>query len=134
VGVRAGDDGGVALDRVVGGDFEGLVNLQLDGLAVDELTSADLGSLGVKHESDLLVGALSEGLVEGFNLVSVGDVITVGEVEASDVHTGVDHLDELLNLVAGWAEGANNLGAAEVGVDGLEDVLELDVLGVGGYF
>lgn len=67
-------------------------------------------------------------------MLAVGDVVAVGEVEAGDVHTGINHLHELLNLVAGWAEGTDDLGAAEVGVDGLEDVLELDVLGVGGYF
>ena len=56
------------------------------------------------------------------------------EVEASNVHAGVNHLDELLDLVAGGSESAVDLGAAELGVDGFEDVVELDVLGVSGDF
>ena len=56
------------------------------------------------------------------------------EVEASDVHAGVNHLDKLLDLVAGGYESAVDLGAAELGVDGFEDIVELDVLGVSGHF
>lgn len=132
--VRAGDDGVVTLDCVISGNFHGLVLLELNVLAVNEHTGTDLGSLSVEHKGDVLIGALSEGLVEGFNLLAMGLVVTMGEVEAGDVHTGIDHLDELLNFVAGGSKSADDFGAAEVGVNGFKDVVELDVLGVGGDF
>ena len=53
-------------------------------------------------------------------------MITVGEVKASDVHAGVEHLNEHFNIPAGWAEGAHDLGLAEAKVNLLENVLELD--------
>ena len=34
----------------------------------------------------------------------------MGEIETSDVHTGVKHLDELLFGGARWTEGADDLG------------------------
>lgn len=132
--VGAGDDSVVTLDSVVGRDFKGLVLLEFNALAVDEHASTDLRTLGVEHEGDVLVRTLLEGLVEACDLLAVGFVITVGEVETSDVHAGVDHLYEGLNRVASGSKGADDLGAAEVGINRFEDVVELDVLGVGGYF
>jgi hypothetical protein len=57
-------------------------------------------------------------------------VVSVGEVEAADVHAGIEHLNEHVDIPAGGTEGANNLDLAEVGVNGLEDVAELDSLRV----
>ena len=53
-------------------------------------------------------------------------MVSLREVQPCDVHAGVDHLYELVDIVAGWTEGADNLGAAFGHVDGLEDAGELD--------
>jgi hypothetical protein len=111
-----------------------LVLGELNIRATDELASADLGTFGVEHEGDMLVRALLEGLIQIVDLLAVRLVVAVGEVETGDIHAGVDHLNEHLGGVAGGAERADDLGAAEAGIDGFEDVVELDVLGVGGYF
>ena len=57
-------------------------------------------------------------------------VVAVREVETSDVHAGVEHLDEHVGLPAGGSERADDLGLARGEVDLLEDVLEADAAGV----
>lgn len=57
-------------------------------------------------------------------------MVSVGEVEAADVHTCIEHLDKHVDIPAGGTEGANNLDLAGVGVNSLEDVAELDSLRV----
>lgn len=52
----------------------------------------------------------------------VGLVVTVREVEARDVHAGVNHFNEHIDIPAGWPEGANDFGSALGDVDGFEDV------------
>lgn len=59
------------------------------------------------------------------------NVITVGEVETSDVHASVEHLHEHISVPAGRSEGADDLGLALAKVDLLEDVLEADSAGIG---
>ena len=54
-------------------------------------------------------------------------VITVREVETGDVHASIKHLDEHVNVPAGWAQCADYLGFALVEIDLLKDVLESDV-------
>ena len=54
-------------------------------------------------------------------------MVTVGEVQASNVHAGVKHLDEHVNVPAGGAKSADDLSLALVKVDLLEDVLEANV-------
>ena len=130
--VRAGDLGVVALEGVVGGDLQLLVYFELDGLVVLQQAGADLGALRVEHLGDGVAGTQLEGLVQEGDEFAVGLVITVGEVEAGNVHAGVDHLAELFDALASGAERADNLGAALGGVDGLEDVGELDVGTVAG--
>jgi len=78
----------------------------------------------------VFVGPLLKSLAEVVNAHAVGLVVSVGEVEAADVHAGVEHLDEHVDVPAGGTEGADDLDLAEVGVDGLEDVAELDSLRV----
>ena len=60
--VGAGDASVVTFDGVVGDNLQVLSGNELNVLAVDEFTSADLGSLGVEHDSAGLVGALLESL------------------------------------------------------------------------
>ena len=65
-------------------------------------------------------------------IVSTYDVISVGEIETSDIHAGVEHLHEHLDIPAGGSEGANDLGLALVEINSLKDVLESDATAVGG--
>ncbi len=60
-------------------------------------------------------------------------MVTVREVETRDVHASIDHVDELINLIAGRAEGADDFGFAKFCVDGFEDVGELDACRVSGW-
>jgi len=50
----------------------------------------------------------------------------VREVETSDVHAGIEHFNEILDIPALWTKGANNFGLSRVGVDALEDVCKLN--------
>ena len=53
-------------------------------------------------------------------------MIAVREVETRYIHASVEHLDEHVNVPAGGAQCANNLGFALAELDLLEDVLESD--------
>ena len=53
-------------------------------------------------------------------------MVTVREVQTSDVHASVEHLDEHVDVPAGRAQCANDLGFALAELDLLEDVLESD--------
>ena len=57
-------------------------------------------------------------------------MVTVREVETGNVHASVQHFNEIFDIPAGWAKGADNFGLPRVGVDALEDVLEFDATGV----
>jgi len=72
------------------------------------------------------VGALFKSFVEVGNLLAVGLVVTMGEVETSDVHSSVNQVDKLVNRVAGWPKCADDFGSSLVHVDGCENVVELD--------
>ena len=62
-------------------------------------------------------------------------VIAVAEVEAGNVHTGIDELLELGDLPASRTDGTNDLGATVEEGGGLLDGLKLDeAAGQGGYF
>ena len=54
-------------------------------------------------------------------------VIAVRKVETRDIHASIEHLDEHVNVPAGWAQRADDLGFALVEIDLLKDVLESDV-------
>ena len=60
-------------------------------------------------------------------------MVTVREVETGNVHASVQHFDEHFHLPAGWTKGADNFGLPGVGIDALEDVLELDAAGVSAF-
>lgn len=61
-------------------------------------------------------------------------VIAVAEVEAGNVHTGIDELLELGDLPAGRTDGTNDFGATVERGGGLLDGLELDeAAGQGGH-
>jgi hypothetical protein len=60
----------------------------------------------------------------------VSFVITVGKVEASDIHAGVHELAEAFFAPTSRSQGTNNLGASLLGFGGLLDDAERDDLAV----
>lgn len=89
------DDRVVAVDRA-GRDGEALAGAQRDRTA-GEATGADLGALEVDEDADGSAGRVAGGADVAVDLLVHG-VVTVGEVEAGDVHAGVDEGAE-----PGWA-------------------------------
>lgn len=59
-------------------------------------------------------------------------MISVGEVQTSNVHTGIKHLDEHLGVPASGSESADNLGLTGFHVHGLEHLSVFDSSGVSG--
>ena len=53
-------------------------------------------------------------------------MISVREVETSDIHASVEHLDKHVSVPASRAEGADDLGLTLGELDLLKDVLEAD--------
>ena len=60
-------------------------------------------------------------------------MVSVGKVQSGNVHAGIEHFDEIFDIPAGRAKGADNFGLPGVGIDTLEDVLELDAAGVSAF-
>jgi hypothetical protein len=89
-------------------------------------SGTDFWSLGLKDNGNDFVGALLKAGLEVGNELTVGLVIALGEVETSNVHAGINHLDDLVNIIAGLAEGADDLRATLGNVDSFEDASELD--------
>ena len=109
--VGGGDPLRRALDRLVGGDGDALALLQLDGSAALEPPGADLRAGEVLEDGDRPPD-------RGGDLAHVADdlqvlrLIAVGEVEAHDVHAGLDQALEHAALARGGADGGDDLGAA----------------------
>ena len=76
--------------------------------------------LGQRERSDRLESVVSQPQK---NLYLV---VAVREVEASNVHSCVEHLNKHVCVPAGGSQGADDLGLALVQIDLLEDVLESD--------
>ena len=51
-------------------------------------------------------------------------MVTVREIQAGDVHAGVEHPDKHVSIPTGWAKCADDLALAVGKVDLLENVLE----------
>jgi len=51
-------------------------------------------------------------------------VITMGEIESSNVQTSIDHFDEHWSIPTGWTKGANNLSLSHLSVEGSEDLID----------
>lgn len=88
--------------------------------------STDFGSLSVKHESHSFACSLAS-FTEDSSLFTMGFVVTVREVQATNVHASVDQFSESINSVAGGSHCANNFGAAFLSFDLFKHVVELDV-------
>jgi len=77
-----------------------------------ELPSADLGAAEVLEDRYGLLG-LDARSADAFDALPMLFVGAVREVEASDVHSRVDELRELLLGVAGRTDGADDLRSPE---------------------
>lgn len=108
--VGTSDLGVVSLDGVVSHDLQGLSSLDVDWLVVSKESSSDLWSLGVEHDSAVLVWSLLEGLSQVVDRLGMSLVVSVREVQSSNVHTSIEHLDEHLNIPAGWSKQIGRLG------------------------
>ena len=101
-----GDPGLVAL-HILGGEGEGVAVVQVD-LSVLEGLDPVLGALGVQHDGDgqaqLLPDLFDE--VHLFLLLLMG---AVGEIQPGHVHAGQAHLGQGLLVLAGRADGADDL-------------------------
>ena len=95
-----------ALHRA-GGQGELLAGHELLG-AVFEHTGADLGALCVEHRGHGHAQLGAQGL-ERFQAAQVLRMVSVGEVEAGDVHAVLDQLAQNALAVGSRAKGANDL-------------------------
>ena len=103
-----GDDALIALD-VAGGQGEELTVLNLD-LTVFIGLGADLGTLGVQHDTDRHAD-LGTARLDHIHTCLMLLVRAVAEVHTGDVHTLTDHVLEHLFVVGGRTERANNLSS-----------------------
>ena len=104
----------VALGVVLAADERDLVaGLEL-GEPVDELADAQLRPRQVLQDRDLAPGAVG-GVAHAARRLGVLLGAAVGEVQARDVHAGLDHPDEHLGLARGGADRGDDLRAAHVG-------------------
>ena len=107
IGVGHGYAGRITLD-LASGQREGVSGIQVD-FAILERADADLGTLGVQHDRGRLAQSLAHA-AEGLDDLLVGRVITVGEVETSNVHARLEHLGHDPLGGGGRAEGTYDLG------------------------
>ena len=99
----------VADDVVISGDDGLVAGLEVNLLAVLEHAGADLGALGVEHDGDG-DAKLGRDLADALDAGTVVIVGAVGEVEAGDVHAGLDELGEDGLVFGGRTHGADDLG------------------------
>ena len=101
--VGASNLGGVTFDGIVDHDLKGLSCDELNWLGISQKTGSNLWTLGVEHNGTGLIWSLLKGLLKVLKRLSMGFVITVGEIKSCDVHSSVKHLDEHINIPAGWS-------------------------------
>jgi hypothetical protein len=56
----------------------------------------------------------------------MGFVISMREVESGDIHTGIKHFDETVDIPTGGSKGADDLGFALLNISGFEDAVKLN--------
>jgi hypothetical protein len=111
VGEGGGNDGGGAED-VARGNGEALAGFELNGDAVLESTGADLGTLEVAHNTDVLVFVAGD-LADHFDELEFFGLGAVGEIQAGDVEACAEQLAEGGFVRGGWPQRGDNFGAAQ---------------------
>ena len=102
----------VAFHALFDGDGEGVAAFKEYG-AFGEVAEADLRALKVGEDADAAAGLVG-GLADVLVALLVFGVAAVAEVEAGDVHSGVDQCLDLVVRVGGGAQGADDLCSAHV--------------------
>ena len=97
----------VSLNSVVSEDLELLSGDECHSLVLQH-TSSDLRTFGVKHDGAREMWSLLKGVTEILDRSAVCFMVTMGEVESSNVHTSVQHFDKVLNGPARWTESTYN--------------------------
>lgn len=110
--VRRAADLAVPFHSLLDADREGVVAFKEYG-AFGEVAEADLRALKVGEGADAAAGLVG-GLADVLVALVVFGVAAVAEVEAGDVHAGLDQGLDLVVRVGGGPEGADDLCSAHV--------------------
>ena len=116
-GVGHGDFVFVANHCLVGGEGEGLAGDQRDIVATFQLHGTDFRTLGIQQDGCVLAG-LGHHFTQVADTGAVLFVITVREVQAHDVHAGVEHLAEHFFGFGLGTDGADDFGLFHVSLHG----------------
>ena len=105
------EGGGAALlgaENILDGDGETVSWLQEVFLVVGELSKTDLWPLEIGQDAH---GAASYpcGFSDGVETVLVLGIVPVAHVETSDIHSGVDELNETVSRIGGRTQSTNDL-------------------------
>ncbi|GIX60969.1 uncharacterized protein BcabD6B2_04040 [Babesia caballi] len=109
-GVRARDALVVPLHLVVGRDLERLPLRKRHWLVLLEQSGSDLRPLGVQQQAQVGFRALLHGFAHHLERLALRLVVSMGEVEAADVHSRVDEGDHRLRVGDGGSHGTDHMG------------------------
>jgi len=70
-------------------------------------SGSNFRSLGVEQNCASFVRSLLESLSQIIERFAMGLMITVGEVKSCHIHSGVEHLDEHVNIPASRSTNSN---------------------------
>ena len=101
--VRACNSSIISQEFIISHDLQTLTSGEFNWLVILEEPSSNLWTFGIKQEGALLVWSLLEGFSQVVQSLSVRLVITVREVQSSDIHACVKHLDKHINIPAWWS-------------------------------
>ena len=116
-GIGDGDFVFVAHHGLVGGEGEGLAGDQGDVVAAFELDGADFRTLGVQQDGCVLAG-FGHDSAQVADATTVFGVVAVGEVQAHDVHAGIQHLAQHFFGFGLGTDGADDFGLFHVSLHG----------------
>ena len=110
-----------ARGRALVGPQADAIGFELDGLAAGQQPRPDLGAFRVEHDCDVqskFLGNSADALHARF----VVGMVSVAEVETSDIHAGFHQLAQNVVVFCGGAHGAHDFRALLLASVGIEDV------------
>ncbi|CAJ1800959.1 hypothetical protein LMCDFJHI_01359 [Aeromonas salmonicida] len=107
----------VANDGLVGGEGEGLASDQGNVVAAFQLDGTDFRTLGVEQYGCVLAG-FGHDSAQVVDTTTVLGVIAVGEVQAHDVHAGIQHFSQHFFGFGLGTYGADDFGLFHVSLHG----------------
>merc|ERR1719424_2098312 len=99
----------VTLEAVVCHQFQVLSGFQFDLATCCKEACADLGTLGVQQDRDWFVWTHLICLANPVDGCLMRWVVAMREVQACNIHAGIDELAEILDRPTSWAHGTNDL-------------------------